>query len=209
MSVKLKSLREIAFLNTVTYFMGHSLFPLVFICSWTQGIFSDFYFELKCNQEKPNLWAKLQAYQCRKSVLRLEGSGGPVTWKQHWGPRRTAPHTISESWDIKEENRTTLSEAWRDSVFSGKSSASVCKKRDENFSGVSKNRGELADYRAQFRVNFGKWLKIGARESSLVKGREPTRATRYGYNGSLEEQLGQDRAKNRYWLNSWSKLLIL
>lgn len=53
----------------------------------------------------------------------------------------------------------------------------------------------MADYRAQFRVNFGKWLKIGARESSLVKGREPTRATCYGYNGSLEEQLGQDRAK--------------
>lgn len=59
-------------------------------------------------------------------------------------------------------------------------------------------RGELADYRAQFQVNFGKWSKIAARETSLVKDREPTRATRYGYNGSLEEQLGQDRARNRY-----------
>lgn len=80
---------------------------------------------------------------------------------------------------------------------------------DENFSGVSKNRGELADYRAQFRVNFGKWLKIGARESSLVKGREPTRATCYGYNGSLEEQLGQDRAKKQILTKFMIKALNL
>lgn len=41
-------------------------------------------------------------------------------------------------------------------VLSGKASALLCKKRDENFSEASEDRGEFANYGARFRVIFGK-----------------------------------------------------
>lgn len=80
-------------------------------------------------------------------------------------------------------------------MFSGEVSASVCKKRDENFSEASENRGACTDYRAQSQVSSGVWLKTGDREMRLVKGREPI-LWRGSFGG--DEQLGQDRVRNRY-----------
>lgn len=42
------------------------------------------------------------------------------------------------------ENMATLSEGGRRLVFPGKAGASVCRKREENFSEASSNTGEFA-----------------------------------------------------------------
>lgn len=89
-------------------------------------------------------------------------------------------------WRRRVENMATLWESWRDLVFSGKASASICKKRDENFSEASEDRGEFANHGAQLHVNFGKWLEVGGTEISLVKGREPTRAAHHRDDDSVE-----------------------
>lgn len=69
-------------------------------------------------------------------------------------------------------------------------------RRDRNFNGASENKGKFADYRAQFQMSFGMWLKIQGKE--IIKGRESTKAPHYGYDDSDDGQTtGQDRTRNR------------
>lgn len=71
----------------------------------------------------------------------------------------------------------------------------MCKKRDENFSEASEYRGEFANYGTQSQGSFGKWLDVVGPEISLVKGRELTRTAYHGYDGPVEMDNWDNRAR--------------